>query len=172
MSLPKKIFIKENFSELKKLLKNSSRLIRPRIRMLIEIYKHQETGISKRELAKIVGVNHNSIQTWRTMYIEGGLDLLCSHSMKGFKPTILNHDQHKIIEEKLNNPENGLQGYKELLVWIENEFDLKMKYITLYTYCRSKFGSKIKVARKSHINKDQAEETLFKKTLLISAKKE
>lgn len=172
MSFPKKVIIKESPETLKKLLKNSNTLIRPRIRMLQELQKHSKQGISKRNLAEVLGVNHNSVQTWRSKYIKGGLDLLCSHNMKGYKPSILSKEQHKILEAKMHNPENGLQGYKELLIWIEKKFGLKMKYITLYKYCRAKFGTKIKVARKSHINKDKSKEELFKKTLLISAKKQ
>ncbi len=170
MALPKKIVVKESLTYLSQLLKKSDALIQPRLKMLIQLIKHQETGISKRDLAKIVGVNHNSIQTWRTMYSKGGLELLCSHKMKGYKPAILNQQEHKKIEEKLRDPENGLQGYKELLFWVEEELNIKIKYSTLYSYCRSNFGTKIKVAHKSHVNKDDKKVEHFKKTLHISAK--
>jgi hypothetical protein len=64
MSSPKSIQVKESLAELKKLLKTSARLVIPRIRMLIEIKKHESIGgISKRRLAELIGVNHNSIQT-------------------------------------------------------------------------------------------------------------
>lgn len=172
MAYPKKIIVKENLNDLQKLYKKSATLVQPRIKMLIELVKHQESRISKRDLAKTVGVNHNSIQTWRTMYLNGGLELLCRNNMKGYKPTILNQQEHKKIEEKLSDPENGLQGYKELLSWVEDQLNIKMKYSTLYSYCRSKFGTKIKVARKSHVQKDNKKVELFKKTLHISAKAE
>ena len=38
-------------------------MISNRIRVLIEIKKHETTGISKRAVADIVGVNQNSVQT-------------------------------------------------------------------------------------------------------------
>jgi hypothetical protein len=64
MSSPKSIQVKESLAELKKLLKTSPRLVIPRIRMLIEIKKHESIGgISKHRLAELIGVNHNSIQT-------------------------------------------------------------------------------------------------------------
>lgn len=171
MALPKKIKVKENLKDLQKLYKKSDSLIQPRIKMLIELKKYEDTGISKRALAKEVGVDHNSIQTWRTTYLKGGLELLCRHNMKGYKPTILNTREHQKIAEKLSDPENGLQGYKELLLWVEDQLGIKMKYSTLYSYCRSKFGTKIKVARKSHVYKDNKKVELFKKTLHISAKR-
>jgi hypothetical protein len=58
MASPKIILIKESTSELKSLLKSSIPLIAIRIRCLLEIKKHEQ-GISKRELADILGVNHN-----------------------------------------------------------------------------------------------------------------
>ena len=42
MSLPKSISVKESITELKKLFKNSAKLIQPRIRMLIEIKKQED----------------------------------------------------------------------------------------------------------------------------------
>jgi hypothetical protein len=63
MSLPKIITVKESLSELKTLLKKSSPLIAPRIKTIIEIKKSQNTGISKRALASMIGVDPNSIQT-------------------------------------------------------------------------------------------------------------
>lgn len=63
MSAPKQILIKESVNELRKLQKNSIPMIANRIRVLIEIKKHEATGISKRAVADIIGVNQNSVQT-------------------------------------------------------------------------------------------------------------
>jgi hypothetical protein len=61
MSLPKQIHIKESINELRKLQKNNIPMIANRIRVLIELKKHHTTGISKRVVADIVGVNQNSV---------------------------------------------------------------------------------------------------------------
>lgn len=171
MSYPKQIKVKESLSELKRILKNSSPLIAPRIRMLIELKKNEKQGISKRDLADLIGVNHNSVQTWRTMYLKGGLKLLQSHNKKGFKPSVFTKEEHAAIEKKLKDPTNGLRGYVELLAWIEQEFKKQVKYNTLLKYCIRNFGSKVKVARKSHIKKDEAAVDAFKKTSVKSVRK-
>jgi transposase len=165
MAAPKIIKVKESGKELNMLLKKSSTLIVPRLRMLLELKKHEETGISKRDLSVLVGVNHNSIQTWRTMYEHGGLTYLCSHRKTGFRPSVFTKDEHNAIEAKLKDPMNGLRGYTELLNWIEQEFGKDVKYNTLLKYCIRKFGSRVKVARKSHVNKDDQSVEAFKKTL-------
>ncbi len=164
MAAAKIIIVKESLSEIKALLRKSSNLVSPRLRMLIEIKKHENKGISKRDLADLIGVNHNSIQTWRKLYLSGGIELLCSHKMKGNRPSVFSKEEYQFISNKLNESTNGLRGYKELLVLLEKEFNKTIKYNTLVKYCIKNFNSKIKVARKSHIKKDvQALET-FKKT--------
>lgn len=164
MSSPKQIQVTESVEELRKIQRKSTPLIAQRIRALIEIKKVAPEGISKRELAGKIGVNHNSIQKWRTLYCQGGLELLCTHSKKGFKPSVFTQEEHKLIEAKISDPLNGLRGYKELLEWVEAEFRKPIKYNTLLKYSIKNFHSKPKVARKSHINKDEDAVASFKKT--------
>ena len=63
---------------------------------------------------------------------------------------------------KLNDPKNGIRGYSELLEWVKEELGKDMKYITLVKYTEFHFGSKIKVARKSHVKKDEEAVASFK----------
>ena len=170
MASPKQIIIKESTAELKRLLKKASPLIAPRLRVLIEIKKAGDTGISKRELASATGVNHNSAQTWRTLYSKGGINAICSHNRKGFKKSVFDKEEHNAIGKKLQDPKNGLRGYTELLDWIEREFKKEVKYNTLLKYCMKNFGSRVKVARKSHINKDEEAVNALKKTSAKAAK--
>ena len=163
MATPKIIIVSESLQELKKILKTTSAFLSPRVRMLIELKKYENSGISKRELAELIGVNHNSVQTWRAAYEKGGIDLLLSHKKTGYKPSVISKYEHQIIEKKLNDPNNNIRGYKELQQWIEEEFEKKIIYNTLMKYCIRKFGSSIKVGRKSHIKKDAEAVEGFKK---------
>jgi len=140
--------------------------------MLLEIKKHEATGgISKRLLADIIGVNHNSIQTWRTVYITGGITELVKYTKNEGRPTILTDEEHQAIKAKLNNDKNGLRGYVELLDWVESTFNKEIKYNTLLKYANREFGASVKVARKSHVKKDLEAVSSFKKTSLKSVEK-
>jgi transposase len=172
MSAPKSIQVKESVIVLKKLLKSTPRLIFPRIKMLLEIKKHESMGgVSKRMLADIIGVNHNSIQTWRLLYEKGGIEQLIKYTKNEGRPTILTAEEHQAIKTKLNDSKNGLRGYVELLDWIENTFNKEIKYNTLLKYTNREFGASVKVARKSHVKKDLGAVYAFKKTSLKSVKK-
>lgn len=96
---------------------------------------------------------------------------LLKHSKIGFKPSVFTSEDRVKIEEKLNNPENGLHGYVELKEWIRKELGKDVLYRTVVNYCVTNFHSSVKVARKSHINKNVNKVEDFKKTLDKSAKK-
>lgn len=171
MSSPKQIIIKETMPQLRKLQKDSIPMIANRIKVLIEFKKNESTGISKRVVADTVGVNHNSVQTWRTLYEQGGIEAILKHDRKEGRPSAITAEEHKLIEKKLHDPKNGLRGYVELLTWVEAEFKKTIKYNTLLKYSIRHFGSKVKVARKSHVKKDEEAVTTFKKTSVKPAKK-
>jgi transposase len=171
MATAKFIYISESLQDLKSLLKKSKANIAVKIRMLIELKKNGEVGIPKRDLADQLGVNHNSIQTWKTTYEKGGIESLLKDGRIGFRPSVISKVEHDAIEKKLRDPHNGLRGYKELQEWIENEFGKKIKYNTLLKYSVRHFNSKSKVARKSHVKKDEQKVIDFKKTLVQIASK-
>lgn len=158
--------VKESKAELKKLLKTKIPFFAPRLRMLLVMKDEGQNVLSKRELADRVGVNHNSIQSWRSLYERAGLDALLSHKRTGFKPTLIEPEEHEGLKEKLNDEQNGLPGYVELLAWFNETYNKSIDYQCLYKYCRRHFNTKIKVARKSHVNKSDEAVEAFKKTLV------
>jgi len=171
MAHPFQITVKQTIPELRKLQRTCGELISKRLLMLIEIKKHEKTGISKRELSRITGINHNSIVKWRKLYNVSGIEPLLKHGrVGGFKKSVVSKEEHNKITMKLNDPKNGIRGYTELLEWVNKELSKDMKYITLVKYAQRHFGSKIKVARKSHVKKDEEAVATFKKTSLKNAR--
>ena len=132
---------------------------------------NEKVGISKREVAKLAGVDPNSVQNWRTLYINTGIEELMKHQKTGFKPSVFSAIDHQKLETKLNDSQNGLQGYVEFKAWLEKESDKVFNYSTLLYYCIRNFKSSVKVARKSHVKKDVKEVNTFKKTSDESVKK-
>ena len=163
------ITVKETLKELKHFLKISPSHHSSKIRMLIEI-KKSDVSLSKNELAGRIGVNHNSIQTWRTKYIKGGIQSLLKDGRIGFKPSIITAASHKEIEIKLKSPEASFTSYKQLHEWVEKNLIKGVNYNSLRHYVKRHFGAKLKVPRKSHIRKDKEAVVAFKKTSNESAR--
>lgn len=162
--------IKESIKELKVLLKKVPSHHQLKVRMLLEI-KGSEVSLSKNELASRVGVNHNSIQSWRTKYITSGLTGLLTDGRIGFKKAVLSKKSHNIIEKKLTESTATFTSYKQLHTWVDSNLHKGINYNSLRHYVKRKFGASLKVARKSHIKKDVELGEAFKKTLKQSMKK-
>ncbi|NQY00948.1 MAG: helix-turn-helix domain-containing protein, partial [Flavobacteriaceae bacterium] len=107
MSLPKEVIVKESIKELKRLQKVSKPLFIPRLRML-QVIKDSKKPLSKTALSKLVGVNHNSIQKWRSMYLEGGLEGLLAHKTTASAPFMFTKDERERIYNKLSDPKSGI----------------------------------------------------------------
>ena len=167
----KVIQVKESLKELSVLRKNSTETVSKRLLMLIEIKKNKGQSLAKRELSRRIGVDPNSITNWKKLYEEQGIDGMIIDGRIGFKPSVINKEEHKAIKKLLHNPRSGIRGYTELLQWVKTELGKDMLYITLLKYVERNFNSKIKIARKSHVKKNEEAVTAFKKTLVKSVRK-
>lgn len=157
------VIVKESMDELKAALKKTPLHHCPRIKMLIEI-KKSDIALSKTALALLVGANHNSIQTWRSKYVENGLSGLLSDGRIGFKPAMLSPSVHKKIALKLQSSAPTFTSYKQLHQWVNSLSKKEVKYNSLRHYVKRHFGATLKVPRKSHIKKDRNAVIAFKKT--------
>jgi transposase len=170
MASVKKIEVKESIEALRSLSKGKSYSIQKRLQMLLFIKKDTKGLVSKRKLSLALGVNHNSITSWKKIYETQGVKGLINDDRGGFKPSVVSAEVHEALEKKLTSVTNDISGYKELLEWTKTELSQDFKYVTLVQYVQRHFKSKIKVARKRHIKKDEGAVDTFKKSLVKSAK--
>jgi transposase len=171
MPAVKQIQIKESLKELKMLFKNASGGSAKRLSFLIALKQNKLPSVSKRAMSEFLGIDPNSVTNWKRLYQQKGISGILSDGRIGFKPSVVSPEEHKAIEKKLNDPDNEIRGYNELLDWVKTTLSKDMKYITLVKYTERNFGSKIKVARKSHIKKDMEAVVDFKKTSVKNAQK-
>jgi transposase len=160
----KSLVIKETIKELKGYQKGASSAINKRLLFLITIKQNKVESISKRALSKALGIDPNSVTNWKRLYEQHGIEGIIGDGRIGFKPSVVSQIEHVALEKKLNDPKNGIRGYKELLQWVKTELSMDIKYITLVKYVERHFSTKIKVARKSHTKKDEELVSTFKKT--------
>lgn len=161
MAYPLKIVVKETTEALKVQIKNCSSQQQKRVQMLLLIKKGKHP--TKDSLATALGVSEQSIQTWRTKYKQGGMEVLLTELRGGKKKAQIDDRAYGIIEKRLSNPKEGFKGYKDAQDWINKEFGLKMKYHAVNKFIKRKYGAKLKVGRKSHVLKDPTAEAVFKK---------
>jgi transposase len=154
------IEVKESAKELKHLSKRHTSTKQKHIQMLLLIKKGKR--LSKDSLALALGVSGQSIQTWRTDYLKGGLELILQDQRGGFKQGLITPVIKAKLEKRLSNPTEGFTSYKQVQQWLKDTFSIEMKYQALYQFLQRNFKVKLKVARKNHIHKDPAAEAVFK----------
>ena len=162
MSHPSKIQIKEQVEYLQKLSTRSTTLkqkqkikgllilkSRPDFRQEIVAYK---TGVSLRTLCR-----------WLKVYHEEGLEELLKIPVKGRPKSVIPDAVRIGLEQKVKDSSKPLKGYFEAVIWIEEEFGIKIKYNTVRNYLINNFNTKLKTPRKSHYKKDKELFESFKK---------
>lgn len=162
--MPKKIDIKvsESESKLQNLYsKSTSDIMRDKIKTLLLI--KTERFSYQTELSIELKRTPKTIRTWLNKYEKGGIAELLDTNRGGNNAKIITNEINEYISKKVSDPHTHITSYVELLLLIENEFNIKIPYTTLYMHCRRRHKTKLKVSRKSHYKKDPTAEAVFKK---------
>jgi len=159
------ITVKETKSALTSLLlKQRSNIGRKKIDLLLVLLNHPD-GLNKTELSYKVGISHNTANKWRKFYEQGGIATLLGDNRKGGnRPSVIESPIRSAIDKRVHNAKGAPKSYAELQRWVSLKFGKELPYNTLRNYLIRKHKTKPKVARKSHINKDDSAAALFKKT--------
>lgn len=163
--MPKKIniSIKEDVAFLNNSYsKTASRLQQDRIKTLLYLvtkkYHYQS------DIAKKLGRTEKTIRDWLKLYATRGFDALLTVKSGGNNTRTLSDKVIELIAEKVTDSSTTITSYIELQLLLEEQTGEKIAYGALYSHCRRKFKTKLKVARKSHYKKDPNAEAFFKNT--------
>jgi transposase len=178
MALKTEIFVKEDVDFLKKRLSLSSSLkIEKRIKCLLLL--KTEKHVYRQDLAKDLMITPRTLERWINKYNQGGLDKLLSFERTKKVSSQITPEIHQALEKRLFDAQNCFLSYKEALDWLNTTYDFQMKYEWFRGYLIKHFKTKLKVPRKSHVQKDEEEVISFKKTAIsiqnnqiVSQKKE
>ena len=162
MAILQKITVKETPEELKLLLQKATVSTKPRIKMLLAVLN---SITSTQDLVLKTKANRDSIRNWKNIYRSQGIKGLLGENRGRKNPGAIGPEVKLQLKEKLSNPKGGFTSYKQAVDWINTTFGLEMEYHAVNKYLKRNFGAKLKVGRKTHVNKDDSAEALFKKTI-------
>jgi transposase len=106
----------------------------------------------RQEVARLLGVHRNTIGRWLAIYAAGGLAALLATYIPAGKPVSLAPAVLASLEQALHRPA-GFASYEALRQWVRQTHGVEVKYKTLYTLVRTRFKTKLKVARPNHTRK-------------------
>ena len=162
--MPKKINITivEDIDFLEKsYLKAKGRLKQHRLKTLIYVKTNQ--FFFQSDIAKKIGRTEKTIRCWLDHYNKNGILSLLEVKSGGNNTRTISDEMIVSIENKITNTKTTITSYVELKCLLEEKFKKEIDYGALYSLCKRRFKSKLKVARKSHYKKDENAEALFKK---------
>ena len=113
-------------------------------------------------LSSLSGKHRTTISRWLSLYRQGGLSKMLDIPIaSGRTPAIPPKIPEKLINEL--NEREGFSTYKEIQTWLYTVHDLKVSYKVVHDTVSYRLKAKLKVPRRSNVNKILLEETNFKK---------
>src|SRR5512144_1647496 len=161
MSRPLNIFILETADELKQLMHAQQKAkLKERVQALYLL----KNGRAKRlqDVADLLGRSPSTIESWLTRYRTGGLLSLLAWNYHGGQPPAIPEPVLTELREKLSHP-HGFKSYGEIQQRLKEEYGLEIHYKTVHQTVHYKLKAKLKVARPTHLKRDDTAVVEFKK---------
>ena len=161
MSRPLNIFILETVDELKQLMNAQQKAkLKERIQTLYLLQNKRAKTLQ--DLADFLGRSRSTIESWLTLYRKKGLLGLLAWNYHGGQPLAIPEPVLTELREKLSQPQ-GFKSYGEIQQWLRAEYGLEIHYKTVHKTVHYKLKAKLKVARPTHLKRDDTAVVEFKK---------
>ena len=115
------------------------------------------------DVALRLGIHRITVYRWLKQHSTGGLSLLLKILHPTGRPRIIPSAVITGLSKKLSEESCEFKSYKEIAVWIEDSYQISIKYPTLYKQVKTRMKAKLKVPRRSSIKKEQSAAIEFKK---------
>ena len=142
-----------------------------RIKMRYLALYHFKLGENKTQIAKFLGVNRGSVNTWVSRYLTHGLDGLQSKSSTGRPPKLSKQQLQKVAEYVVLNavkPDGGRMIAEDLRGYIQDTFQINYTLRNIYWLLHGSGFSWI-TSRSKHPKQSQEAQDAFKKVSLGNA---
>ena len=161
MSRPLLIFITETADELKQLMHAQQKAkLKERVQAIYLL--KTERAKTLQDLVDFLGRSKSTIESWLTLYRKKGWLGLLAWNYHGGQPAAISEPILTELREKLSQP-HGFKNYGEVQQWLKAKYGLEIHYKTVYQTVHYKLKAKLKVARPTHIKRDDTAVVEFKK---------
>lgn len=143
--------IKESLEKLRDRLRIEKRArIKQRIQVLYLLKTQRAHTIL--DIAQILAIHRATIGRWLRWYELGGLEGMLEIRTKPNRQSLIKPVILEDLRKRLKEPE-GFRSYREIYLWLREEYGLDIAYRTVHQRVRYRLGAKPKVARTEHIKK-------------------
>ena len=143
--------IHETLAELKALLTEERAARKPQRLQALSLLQTQQAH-TRRQVARLLGVNRETVGRWLAAYASGGLPQMLTIAKAPGKVPLLSPAMQQALRDRLSQP-HGFASYKAIWQWLRQEYGLSIAYKTVHKFVRYTLRAKLKVPRKSQIKK-------------------
>lgn len=91
------------------------------------------TGMKCKEVAELLGVCIDTISDWSNLFVEGGIELLCSLNYESRRASKLEPYKSSMIEQVKNNTVSTLA---QMQSWLKETYNIEVEESWLYRFCK------------------------------------
>ncbi len=157
------IEVKESLDELTQLLCQVN-LPSAKERLQVLYWLKQDNAPSISAIAKAVGKHRNTLQTWLSMYREGGVEAMLEIKKSPGGVRVIPQWAENALAKRLQES-NGFQSYGAVQQWLAETLGVEAEYHAVYQMTRYRLKAKLKVARPQNSKQDSEQRDNFKKNL-------
>ncbi len=138
-------------------------------RLQVLYWLKQESPPSVTTIAKAIGKDRSTVQTWLSMYRDGGLEAMLKIKKSPGGVRVIPKWAENALDKRLQDPNQGFVSYEEVQQWLSETLGVEAKYHAVYQMTHYRLKAKLKVARPQHDLQDKEQREAFKKTLLTTS---
>lgn len=133
-------------------------------RLQVLYWLKQDNAPSISVIAQAVGKHRNTVQTWLSMYREGGIEgmLTLKKSPGGVRK--IPQWAEDALAKRLADPAHGFSSYGEVQQWLAETLGIEAEYHAVYQMTRYRLKAKLKAVRPQNSKQNPEQREAFKKT--------
>lgn len=158
------IDVKESLDDLAERLRQA-KLPTNKERLQVLYWLKQENAPSISAIAQAVGKHRNTLQTWLSLYRNGGVAAMLEIKKSPGGVRVIPQWAETALAKRLQEPEHGFKSYGQVQQWLAEKLGVEAEYHAVYQMTRYRLKSKLKVARPQNRKQDTEQRAAFKQTL-------
>lgn len=133
-------------------------------RLQVLYWLKQEQAPSISAIAKAIGKHRNTLQTWLSMYREGGIEAMVEVRKSPGGVRVIPQWAEVALAKRLQEAEHGFHSYGAVQQWLAETLGVKAEYHAVYQMTRYRLKAKLKAARPQNNKQVGEQREAFKKT--------
>ncbi|MBW4490871.1 MAG: helix-turn-helix domain-containing protein [Trichocoleus desertorum ATA4-8-CV12] len=129
------IDVKENVDDLVEQLRQAATpTAKERLQVLYWLKQEQAPSIGT--IAQAVGKHRNTLQTWLSMYRDGGLEAMLEVKKSPGRVRVIPQWAEEALAKRLQEPNHGFQSYGAVQRWLAQTLGVEAQYHVVYQMTR------------------------------------